>query len=110
MSVTELDSHANMAVAGKDCTIISTSGQYANVTPFLPDLPMMERVEIGDVAMAYDCPYTERTFLLIMRNALIIESMDHNLLPPFLIREASIPRRNSEVPVDESVAEQSYHL
>jgi hypothetical protein len=90
MSVTELDSHANMAVTGKDCTIISTSGQYANVTPFLPDLPMMERVEIGDVAMAYDCPYTERTFLLIMRNSLIIKSMDHNLLPPFLIREASL--------------------
>ena len=43
MSVTELDSHA--AVAGKDCTIISTSGQYANVTPFSSDLPMMERVE-----------------------------------------------------------------
>ena len=90
MSVTELDSHANMAVAGKDCTIISRSGQYANVTPFSSDLPMMERVEIGDVAMAYDCPYTGRTYLLFMRNSLIIESMDHNLLLAFLIREASL--------------------
>ena len=40
--------------------------------------------------MAYDCPYTGRTFVLIMRNSLIIKSMDHNLLPPFLIREASL--------------------
>ena len=90
MSVTELDSHANMAVAGKDCTIISRSGQYANVTPFSSDLPMMERVEIGNVAMAYDCPYTGRTYLLFMPNSLLIESMDHNLIPPFLIREASL--------------------
>jgi len=50
----------------------------------------MERVEIGDVAMAYDDPYTGATTILIMRNSLLIDSMDHNLLPPFLIREASL--------------------
>ena len=74
---------------------------------------MMERVEIGDVAMAYDCPYLGRTYVLIMRNALLIPSMDHNLLPPFLIREASLfldETPNSKVPVDKPVAEQSYHL
>ncbi len=40
MSATELDSHANMAVAGRDCTIIATSGQYATVTPFSDKLPV----------------------------------------------------------------------
>ena len=34
LSVTELDSHANMAVAGEGCTIIAKSGQYANITSF----------------------------------------------------------------------------
>ena len=56
-SVTELDSHANMAVAGRDCTIIAKSGHYATVTPFSSDLPVMERVEIGDVAIAYNNPF-----------------------------------------------------
>jgi hypothetical protein len=51
-SVTELDSHANMAVAGRDCTIIARSGHFATVTPFSVDLPAMERVKIGDVAIA----------------------------------------------------------
>ena len=37
--VPELDSHANMAVAGKGCTIIAKSGQYANVTPFSAEIP-----------------------------------------------------------------------
>ena len=50
---TELDSHANMAVAGCDCTIIARSGCFANVTPFHKDLPAMEMVEIGDVMVAY---------------------------------------------------------
>ena len=90
LSVTELDSHANMAVAGGDCTIIARSGHFANVTPFSADLPVMEQVEIGDVAIAYDDPYSSRTYLLVMRNALLIPSMDHNLLPPFLVREASL--------------------
>ena len=51
MLVTELDSHANMAVAGSNCTIIQRSGHYANVTPFSSELPTMEKVEIGDVAL-----------------------------------------------------------
>jgi hypothetical protein len=89
-SVTELDSHANMAVAGRDCTIIAKSAHYANVTPFSADLPVMERVEIGDVAVAYDDPYSLETYLLMMRNVLLIPSMDHNFFPPFLVREASL--------------------
>ena len=90
LSVTELDSHANMAVAGSGCTIIARSGQYANVTPFSADLPVLERIEIGDVAIAYDDPISLVTYLLVMKNALLIPSMTHNLLPPFLIREASL--------------------
>ncbi len=69
MSVTELDSHANMAVAGQNCTIIAKSGQYATVNPFSAELPELERVEIGDVAIAYDNPISLLTYLLVMRNA-----------------------------------------
>ena len=90
MSVTELDSHANMAVAGSNCTIIQQSGHYANVTPFSSELPTMEKVKIGDVALAFDNPVTLKTYLLVMRNALLIPTMDHNLIPPFLIKEASL--------------------
>jgi len=60
----------------------------ANITPFSADLPVMKKVEIGDVAVAYDDPDSLETYLLVMRNVLLIPSMDHNLLPPFLVREA----------------------
>jgi hypothetical protein len=87
---TGLDSHTNMAVAGADCTIITKSGNYAGVTPFSEDLPMMKMVEIVDAMMAYDDPISHTTYLLVMRNALSIPSMGHNLIPLFLIREARL--------------------
>jgi hypothetical protein len=59
----ELDSHANMAVVGRNCTIIATSGCYANVTPFSSNLPTMEMVEIGDAAIAYNDPILHVTYL-----------------------------------------------
>ena len=87
---TELDSHANMVVVGKYATIIGKTGQYANVSPFSDDLPNLTKVEIVDAAIAYDDPYSLKSFLLVLRNALYIPSMVHNLVPPFLLREAGL--------------------
>ena len=47
LSVTELDSHANMAVAGSETTVIARSGMFANVTPFSKDLPAMDGRDRG---------------------------------------------------------------
>ncbi len=85
LHATKLDSHANMAVAGSDCTVIATSGCHATVTPFSSNLPTMDMVEIGDVTIAYNDPISLQMYLLVMRNALLIPTMDHNLIPPFLI-------------------------
>jgi hypothetical protein len=52
--------------------------------------PCQEMVEIGDAMVAYADPISQRTYLLVMMNALLIHSMDHNLFPPFLIREAGL--------------------
>jgi hypothetical protein len=50
----------------------------------------MEMVEIEDAMVAYDDPILQRTYLLVMRNALLIQSMDHNFTPRFLMREAGL--------------------
>ena len=99
-TATELDSHANMAVAGANVSIIFKSELVATITP---DLPPMDDVEIGDVAMAYDDPRTGVTYILVMRNALLIPTMNHNLVPPFLIREAGLflgetPKHHASAP------------
>ena len=45
---------------------------------------------IVDAAIAYDCPRSEKTYILIVRNALYVESMEENLVPPFILREAGL--------------------
>lgn len=80
-SATELDSHANMAVAGANVSIISKSGLIATVTPFSPDLPAMDDVEIGDVAMVWEDPRTGTPYILVICNEeLIVDSDDGSQL------------------------------
>ena len=89
-SRTELDSHASMCVLGKNCCILQRSGRHAQVSPFSPDLDDLQRVPIVDACIAYDDPYSGKAFLLVVYNALHLPSMDHNLIPPFILREAGI--------------------
>jgi hypothetical protein len=82
-SRTELDSHANMPVVGRNAYII------ADMNPFTPDYASM-RISIIDAAVRYDCPYDGKTYIFVLRNALHIPSMKNNLIPPFVMREAGI--------------------
>ena len=88
-SQTELDSHANMPVVGRHVEIISDTGRVAEVNPFTPDYQSMS-VRIVDAAVRYQCPFSGTTHILIVRNALSVPSMQHNLLPPFILREAGV--------------------
>jgi hypothetical protein len=92
-----------MSVAGSGSTIIARSEHFATVIPFPPDLPVLEKVDIGDAAMCYDDPLGLWTYTLVLRNALLILTMSHNLLPPFLVCEAGlfldeIPKHQAMLP------------
>ena len=89
ISRTELDKHANMAVVGRNAYILSYTGATAEVNAFTPDHAEMT-IQIVDAAVQYDCPYTGITYIMVICNALYVPSMQHNLIPPFMIREAGI--------------------
>jgi hypothetical protein len=89
-SRTELDSHANMVVVGRHALIISNTGRTAEVSPFTPDYEALQKVPIVDAAIQYMCPYDDKLYILIVRNALSVPSMKHNLVPPFIVREAGV--------------------
>ena len=88
-STTELDSHAKMSVVRSQCEIISCTGLHANVAAYSPDLPC-KRIEIVDASIAYDCPYTLETTLIVIQNSLHIPEMNHNLIFPLILREAGL--------------------
>ena len=60
-----------------------------DVAPFAPDFKPIS-VELVDAALKYECPYSGELKILIIRRGLYIPSMTHNLLPPFMLREAGI--------------------
>ena len=87
ISNTELDYHVNMVVFGNQAFVFSNSGQYANMQAFAVKVQALSEVPIVDAVIAYYCPHSGDTYLLVVRNALCVPSMDNNLVPPFILRE-----------------------
>ena len=87
-SHTELDSHANMPMVGKHAYIIAETGKKVDVSPFTPDYkPLM--VPLVDAMVKYDNPYNRKSYILVLQNALYVQSMD-NLIPPIMLREMGV--------------------
>ena len=84
-----LDSHANMIVFGKYCLIISKSGKEAIINDFTDQVGTIS-LPIVYSAVEYDCPWSQTTYILISRNILSVPSMEHNLIPPFILLEAGL--------------------
>ena len=89
-STTELESHANIIVVGKQAFVFSHIGQSVNVEEFTEEVGGISKVPIFDAVIVYNCPHTGETFLLVVRNDLCIPVMDHNILPPFILLEAGL--------------------
>jgi hypothetical protein len=65
------------------------------------ELPMMSKVEIRDVVIAYNNLVSLETYLIVLRNELLRSMTIHNLVPPFLIGEESFfLDETTEVTVD----------
>jgi hypothetical protein len=88
-SRTDLDSHANMPVVGSGALVLVEHNRTCEVSPYSPDYEPM-KVPMVDAAVRYDCPFDGRVYILLIRNALYVRSMDYNLLPPFMMREAGL--------------------
>ena len=79
-----------MIVLGRYCYIILQSGKVIDVATFAEAAGGLSQVPIVDAVIAYDCPQTNETYILIVRNALYVELMEENLIPPFILREAGL--------------------
>ena len=88
-SCMEFDSHANMPVVGKHAYIIAETGKKVDVSPFSPDYKLLT-VPLVDATVKYNNPYNGKTHTLVLRNALYVPSMEHNLISPFMLREMGV--------------------
>ena len=82
-------SSIRVGVRQGSCLAGILSGDTVDVAPFTPDYKPIS-VELVDAALNYECPYSDETKILIISRGLHVPSMTHNLLPPFMLREAGI--------------------
>ena len=85
----ELDSHANMSVIGREALVVEQSGRMVEVSPFTPDYKPI-KVEVVNAMVQYNSPLDGKEYMLVIRNALCVPSMNNNLIPPFIMRENGI--------------------
>ena len=85
----ELDSHVNMPVVRKHAYIIAKTGKKVDVSSFTPDYKPLT-VPLVDATLKYNNPYNGQLYILVLRNALYVPSMDHNLIPSFMLREMGV--------------------
>ena len=62
---TELNSHANMVVIGQQSVIFDVTGLTCTVNAFTESAGKLDKVPIVDAAVAYNCPYLAKTFVLL---------------------------------------------
>ena len=79
-----------MFVFGNQGTTIQDTGKFDDVNEFAEDVGMMPRFPIVYSVVAYDCPYSGEVIFFVARNAIFVVSMDHNLVPPFIMQEAGL--------------------
>ena len=80
-SRTDLESHANIPVVGQNCYILSDSGTFAEVNALSPDYKT-KYIPIVDASVRYDYPHSMMTYILVILNALHVNSMTNNTTPP----------------------------
>ena len=80
--------------------ILNYTGRTAEVSPFTFSYYALKNVPIVDVIIAYNCPLSGNTYVLVCHNALFVSSMTHNFIPLFILRETNIVV--NEVPKSQS--------
>ena len=65
----ELDSHADSPVVGSEALIIRRHGRKVRVNGFTPALGSTT-VDVVDSAIAYECEFTCKVMIMIIRNGL----------------------------------------
>jgi hypothetical protein len=81
--MTDLDSHTNQCLLGNNTLVIHNYDKLVNVVGYNPRGPVTHSLHTISGALAYDCPDSGETFILIVHQAIHNPKLEHNLLSPF---------------------------
>ena len=69
---------------------MSEIGKTVDVNAFTTEAGGLNEVPIVDVMIAYNCPRTSKVIFLVARNVSCVDSMENNLIPPFILGKVGI--------------------
>ena len=85
---TELDSHADTSVVGRDTALLIHDYETpVGVQGYNGDIGERSNCRIVSVVVAYDHPALGDVYMLVIHQAILIPSMPHNLLCPMQLRD-----------------------
>jgi hypothetical protein len=88
-----------MPVVGTGADVLVDHNRTCEASSYSPDYEPME-VPLVDAAVRSD--RYGRVYIRLIQNALYVPSLDHNLLPPFMMREAGvIVKDNTNIQLDD---------
>ena len=86
---TDLDSQADSPMVGRNALVFETIDTAVQVKGFTPSLGT-KTVPIVNATVSYDNLFHNKVIILLIYNALYIKEMEHNLIPPFVMRLAQL--------------------
>ena len=64
---------------GSEALIIRTHDRKVRVNGFTLEL-VSKTVDVVDAAISYECEFTDKVLIMVIRNGLHLKEMNHNLL------------------------------
>ena len=85
---TELDSHADISVVGRDTALLIHDYKTpVRVQGYNGDVGERSNCRIVSAVVAYDHPASGDVYMLVIHQAILIPNMPHNLLCPMQLRD-----------------------
>ena len=87
---TDFNTYANIVVLGKNCHVTNYTSRIVEVQPFSSEYEFLHQVLIVNAVIQYDDLCVGEIYLLVLKNALYIPDMTHNIMLPFLLKEVGL--------------------
>ena len=91
---TEMDSHADTIVAGRNTLLLAYTDRVCEVSPYSDEYEPMKDVPIVKAATGYTS-YTGESYILVMNEALYMPKLDHTLINPNQLRHNGVMVQDS---------------
>jgi hypothetical protein len=109
-SRTELDSHADTWVCGRNSLITAMTDEYVDLSPFAATLGTMSRKPVCSHALAWDNVHDGTTIILMIHQSISVPEMENNLACPMQSRMNDVTIHECPKFLDRSVTDKSHTI